>query len=80
MEWRLFCSFAILHQRGLYRLGKALSASHPDFLWHLSHRLDTGRSAILKKYYAKPINPSISTVLVQQIQNVLNFIKSKSDK
>lgn len=66
-----------LHQRGLYRLGKALSGSHPDFLWHLLHRLDTGRSAILEKYYSKQSSPGITPLLVQQVTNVMNFLRNK---
>ena len=68
-----------LHQRGLYRLGKALSGSHPHFLWHLSRRFDIGRSALLEKYYAKQASPGITSALVQQVINVLNFLKQKSE-
>lgn len=70
----------ILHQRGLYRLGKALSGSHPHFLWHLFHRLDTGRSAILKKHCASQASPGITSTLVQQVMNVMNFLKQKGEK
>lgn len=68
-----------LHQRGLYRLGKALNGSHPHFLWHLQHRFDTGRSAFLEKYYARQASPGITSALVQQVINVMNFLKHKSE-
>jgi hypothetical protein len=38
----------ILHQRGLNRLSKALSASHHSLLWHLSHKLDIERAGVGK--------------------------------
>ncbi len=68
-----------LHQRGLYRLGKALSGCHPNFLWHLSRRFDTGRSKVLEKYYAKQPSPGITSSLVQQVMNVMNYLKQKSE-
>ncbi len=68
----------LLHQRGLYRLGKALTGSNPHFLWHLSRRFDVGRSAILKRYYTSESSQSITSALVQQVINVMNFLKQKS--
>jgi hypothetical protein len=68
-----------LHQRGLYRFGKALCGTHPHFLWHLSRRLDTGRSAMLEKYYTTQASPGVTSQLGQQIINVLNFLKQKSE-
>jgi hypothetical protein len=38
---------SLLHQRGLLRLAIALSLEHPDFLWHISHKLDHGRGSWL---------------------------------
>lgn len=80
-KWQGDCDelLRILHQRGLYRLGKALNGSNPHFLWHLSHRFDVGRSAILKRYYSAPSSPGITSALVQQVMNVLNFLKEKSE-
>lgn len=67
-----------LHKRGLYRLGKALSGSHPHFFWHFSHKLDVGRGKILEKYYKTEPSPGVTSALVQQIMNVINFLKPKS--
>lgn len=80
-KWKGECEelLRMLHQRGLYRLGKALCGSDPHFLWHLSRRFDTGRSAILEKYYNAKPSPGITSVLIQQVTNVLNFLKQKSE-
>lgn len=69
----------ILHRRGLYRFGKALSGQHPHFLWHLTHKLDTGRGKALAKYYTENELPGVTPALAQQIFNVLNFLKKKSE-
>jgi hypothetical protein len=67
-----------LHQRGLYRLAKALCGSHPHFFWHLIHKLDTGRGAVLEKYYKEQSSPGLTTGLIQQVVSVMNFLKQKS--
>nr|WP_166156562.1 hypothetical protein [Neochlamydia sp. AcF84]NGY95337.1 hypothetical protein [Neochlamydia sp. AcF84] len=68
-----------IHQRGLYRLGKALSGTHPHCMWYLLRKLDTGRSAIIEKHYKPQSNPAITSVLIQQVINVINFLKLKSE-
>ena len=80
-NWHGDCAelLMMMHQRGLYRLGKALSGSHPHFLWHLLRRFDTGRSALLQKYYAPQASPGVTSSLVQQVTNVMNFLKQKSE-
>ncbi len=70
----------LLHQRGLIRLGKALAGQHPDLVWHLSHRLDTGRGRLIQKYYAKEEIPGITQALIQEILNLLNFFRKMSEK
>jgi len=67
----------MLHQRGLYRLGKALCGSHPDFLWHLSKKFDTGRSALLEKHYTKQESPGITSGLIQQVIYAINSLQHK---
>lgn len=66
---------ALLHKRGLLRLGKALAGQHPDFLWHFTRILDTGRGAIISKYYQKEAIPNVTTALTQQVINVMNSLK-----
>lgn len=68
-----------IHQRGLYRLGKALSGTHSHFMWYLLRKLDIGRSAIIEKHYKLPSSPAVTSVLIQQVINVMNFLKSKSE-
>ena len=80
-KWNSDCHVLhkMLHQRGLYRLGKALTGSHPHFLWHFFRKLDTGRGSILKKYSSSEVNPAARTALIQQTISVLNFLKTKSE-
>lgn len=67
----------IIHRRGLSRLGKALCGQHPDFVWYLAHTLDTGRGAILLKEYQPQELPKVTSLLKQQVVNVMNFLKSE---
>jgi hypothetical protein len=70
---------AVLQTRGLVRLGKALSGENADFIWYLIHVLDTGRGQALLKYYAKTPIPGITPALSQQVVNLMNFLKKKSE-
>ena len=68
----------VLHRRGLLRLGYALSGQHPDLLWHITRRLDTGRGHLLASHYSKKEVPGISTALLQQVLSVINFFTKMS--
>lgn len=68
----------ILHKRGLVRFAKALSGQHPDLVWAITHILDTGRAAVINHYYTKESIPNVTPTLVQQLQNLMNFLKPKS--
>lgn|GEM_PF-3439078 len=39
----------LLHRRGLARLAGAISDEKDEFQWHLLHKLDTGRAAVIEK-------------------------------
>lgn len=65
----------LLHKRGLYRLGKGICGQHPDFLWHLVHRLDIGRGRILNHYFSKKEIPGVTQALIQEILNLMTFFK-----
>lgn len=65
----------LVHKRGLLRIGKGLAGQHEDFLWHLIHKLDAGRGAIIQRYYTKEEIPGVTQVLMQEILNLLNFFK-----
>ncbi len=67
---------SVLQARGLIRLGKALSGSHPDLIWHLMHILDTGRGTALSKYCSTKALPGITAALSQQAANLMNFLKT----
>jgi hypothetical protein len=69
---------AILHRRGLLRLGKALCGQNPQFLWNVTHTLDTGRGKALLEYYKEEQIPGITNLLIQQVITVINFLKQKS--
>lgn len=64
----------LLHRRGLMRLAIALSGQHPDLIWLLAHRLDTGRGQILLDQVKKEEIPNISSAVANQIDNAYNFI------
>lgn len=65
-----------IHRRGLIRFSKALSGQHPDFVWHLCHLLDTGRSAILLKNMSKEEIPGVTSIMIFQLMNAINFLKN----
>jgi len=67
----------LLHRRGLARLGKALCGQSPDFMWHLTHILDTGRGDILKQYWTNQEIAGITPVLQTQMQAAANFLQLK---
>jgi hypothetical protein len=67
-----------LHARGILRLGKALCGQHPQFIWHLTHILDTGRGAAITKLYQEKAIPHVTQYLIQQLLLAINFLKKKS--
>ena len=69
----------LLHRRGLVRFAKVLSGQHPDLLWHIIHILDTGRAAVINKQYTKESIPGVTPTLIQQLTNLMNFLKQKSE-
>lgn len=66
---------AILHHRGFNRLAKALFGCHPSLLWHISHRLDTGRSKILRKFFTDINNEEAHQILISQILGLIPIIQ-----
>lgn len=61
----------ILHHRGFNRLAKALFGCHPALLWHISHRLDTGRAKILRKFCTDIKNDEAQAALTHQILELI---------
>lgn len=64
-----------LHKRGLFRLGKALCGQKRQFMWHVTHILDTGRGAALEEYYTDQPVQGVTTMLIHQTLAAINFIK-----
>ena len=67
----------ILHHRGLNRLAKALFGCHPSFLWHITHRFDTGRAKMVKKFFTDINNDKAQETLKGQILELISFISTK---
>jgi hypothetical protein len=57
--------------QGLKRLGFALSRQNRSLLWHLCHRLDTGRGKLLLKHAKDPIEESICAKISAQIESLM---------
>ena len=66
----------ILHHRGFNRLAKALFGCHPSLLWHLTHRLDTGRTKILRKFYTDIRNEEAHDALQKQVLSIIPKVKT----
>lgn len=66
-----------VHRRGLSRLGKALCEEQEDFVWTIAHILDMGRGNIILKEYQTKALPKISSVLKQQVLNLMNYLKNE---
>lgn len=63
-----------LHQRGLIRLGRALSREHPDFVWHLAHRFDKSRGEFLLREASLSTPPNMVALLQQQVIHLIHFL------
>ncbi len=68
----------LLHRRGIHRLSKAIAGYPKDFLWYLTHRLDTGRGEILKRYYSEE-EAGISSALTEQVLFIINTLTQKKE-
>jgi hypothetical protein len=67
----------ILYQRGIVRLGYALSGQPPDFVWHIVHTLDSGRGSNLLKSCSKEQISGVTATVTLQVLNVIKFFKDK---
>ncbi len=63
-----------LHKRGMLRLGKALCGQSSEFMWHVTHILDTGRGASLMSFYQPQAIAQVTPLLIQQTVAAINFI------
>lgn len=67
----------ILHHRGFNRLAKALFGCHPSLLWHICHRLDTGRTKILRKFFTDIKNDEAHTALINQTLGIIPLVQKE---
>ncbi|CRX37383.1 hypothetical protein [Estrella lausannensis] len=68
-----------LHKRGLVRLSMALSEETPDFIWHLTHKIDTGRANFIEKQMQTPPSQEVTKVIKNQLINIVNLINHKRE-
>jgi len=66
-----------LHRAGLRRLALSLAGCDPTILWHLLHRLDTGRSAHIQALRPTEPEQGITDAAIVQVLKLLKFIESK---
>ncbi len=66
-----------LHRSGLRRLALSLAGCDSTILWHLLHRLDTGRSAYIQTLRPLEFESGISDAAMLQVLKLLKFIESK---
>ncbi len=64
----------LLHRRGLARLGIALTAEHPDFIWYICRQLDIGRGRALEKFSKSELARGTSPPIAHQIEKLLKEI------
>lgn len=67
----------VLHRRGLSRLGKALCGQHKDLVWVIAHTLDMARGSILLKLYQPAPIPKVTSILKQEVLNIIKFLYSE---
>lgn len=65
----------ILYQRGIIRLGYALSGQPQEFVWHIVHTLDAGRGSQLMKQCFKVEIAGVTATVTLQVLNVIKFFK-----
>lgn len=65
----------VLHHRGFNRLAKSLFGCHPSLTWYLTHKLDTGRSKIFRKFFTDINNSQAQDALINQVVKLISFIR-----
>jgi hypothetical protein len=72
-EW-IAESGKLAQESGLIRLGRALSSHDRSFIWHLAHRLDTGRGRWIMTHAQETIAPAMTNKLVAQVADAAQFL------
>jgi hypothetical protein len=68
---------SMLQQRGINRLAKSLYGQDPNLIWHVRHRLDTEKAAVLQKFCAPLEHPKASLFLSQQVMELAASIQNQ---
>jgi hypothetical protein len=66
---------AMLTQRGINRIAKALYPYQSSLAWHVAHRLEIGKGQLLLKLCAPLDHPKACTVLKEQVVELINAFK-----
>lgn len=66
---------ALLHKRGLIRLGRALIGEETSFQWHVLHLFDRLRGEALRKVIEMPVDPQ---ALVQFKKQVIHLLQRRT--
>jgi hypothetical protein len=69
---------AMLLQRGINRIAKALHGHNPSLLWHLSHRLDFEKGQLLINLCTPLDHPRASALLSEQVVELINALKQNN--
>lgn len=69
---------ALLHQRGVNRLAKALYGKDPQLVWYVSHLLDVEKGTLLAQLMTPLEHPEGATHLTGQITDLLSFIRGQA--
>lgn len=64
-----------LHNRGLTRLAFAVSQEEKDYIWHLTHLLDTGRATKLEEQMQKIPAKNLNLYFQEQVFEAVQEIK-----
>lgn len=64
-----------LHKKGLIRLSKALSGEDPRFVWHITHKLDTGRGKLLESMISKDPVPKITEAMKGKTLTLISYLQ-----
>lgn len=68
---------ALLHQRGMNRLAKALYRKEKSLLWYVSHKLDMEAGELLLKLATPLEHPRAQEILVGQVTELLTLIQTQ---
>jgi hypothetical protein len=66
---------ALIHQRGLNRLAKALCNSSSSLVWYVSHQFDVERAELLRRLSTPPDHEQVIAALAAQVLELIPSIQ-----